>query len=295
MSIFPSLDNIKDDVELKGKINAKFSTIEYQYDTVLKNVTENIWNENVIIQDIINNYDKYLDYGNFQDHITRPIFQKLWTNERWLNCFYNALRYIGGNRITEYYRITICKITYDYCHEIEKPEQNIINSLYKIAEVINHNKVIQLSPIMYQQDALNVCIARYSDINDDVSIRRLNHTIMNLKYDFDQQKIITIYALFFDDNFGSLFRYTMTDTYCPDTDIGRSIYIRINYVLLGILNSMGRSDILNVLKSYSDYITLLNIPKEKLRFSLHIQSISKNYTNIANALLTLADDGYFVY
>lgn len=298
MNPFPSLENIKEDTELKGKINAKFSTIEYQFDTVLKNVENNTWNDAVITQDIINNYDKYLDYGYFLDPITRQIFQKLWTNNKWLKCLYNAFRQIDNIKLNqysrEYYKIVICKIAYDYCNDVDKDYQNqeTIDLLYRLAEYVNHKLLIVLSPIIYPKDALNICIARYSDTDNSISIKRLNHVLMNLKYDLDRQKISTIYYIFFSDTFSSLFRYTMTDLYCPNSEFGKAIYNRINVVLLEILNSMGRPDILNTLKSYSEYTSLLNI--KDVRFSLHTETIQKIYPAINNALHTLADDKYFV-
>jgi hypothetical protein len=255
----------------------KFSTLQYRYETLLDKLENNTINDIHLQLDIVNNYRDYCNYDNFHDPVNRKVFQKLWTNVKFLKCFYNALeantsfdRVIHDN---SYYRTCICKIAYDYYHDIGrfKDTDIVCISLINLTKLINRKEIMILGRFMHQEAATFIAMAKYSSFKANVCIKRVNTFIVKLGYDFDVKNIIDIYAQLYREDFGILFNNTMTDVYIPDTEEQKTEYNRQNTALATILESMPEYDIKNVVEGLYNYIGYLHGTNQNdhLRFSLN--------------------------
>ena len=117
MGFFKSLENLKD---TEPKFSAvRFSTIEYNYDTILENIKNGTFSNAKIEEMIVANSDVYLNYDNFTNKATRKVFQLLWTEPRFLRNFLSVLtKHPEHERVLKHvkqcYKITINRIAYDY-------------------------------------------------------------------------------------------------------------------------------------------------------------------------------------
>ena len=91
MGFFKSLDEITEIED--APIGVKFSTVEYTFDSFLEKIEDGSLSDNKIRSNIEYSYNIYLDYDNFKNPNTRKIFQKLWTNERFLKNLLEVLKY----------------------------------------------------------------------------------------------------------------------------------------------------------------------------------------------------------
>ena len=274
-NLFGSLKNIpKQKVEFATA--PKFSTLQYRYETLIDKLENNTINNSHLEMDIRNNYKDYCNYDNFHDPVNRKAFQKLWTNLKFLKCFYNVLekdnnfdRTIHDNT---YYRTSICKIVYDYYHDIGRFKDNdsVCFSLLEIAKFINRKEVLILSSFMHQEAANFIAMAKYSSFKAGICIRRVNTFIIKLGYDFSVKNIIDIYAQLYRNDFGMLFNNTMLDNIETDTKEQKTMYDRQNTALVTILESMPEYDIKNVINGYTDYAYYIGSKESlKRRFNLY--------------------------
>ena len=273
-NLFGSLKNIpKQNIEFATA--PKFSTLQFRYETLIDKLENNTINNSHLEIDIRNKYKDYCNYDNFHDPTNRKAFQKLWTNKKFLKCFYNVLekdsnfdRTIHDNT---YYRTSICKIAYDYYHDIGrfKDNDNICFSLLEIAKFINRKEVLILSSFMHQEAANFIVIAKYSSFKPNICIKRVNTFIIKLGYDFSVKNIIDIYAQLYRNDFGLLFNNTMTYTYSLDSNEQKTIYDRQNSAIVTILESMPEYDIRNVLEGYFNYLSYLPSNEKNTRFNIY--------------------------
>lgn len=257
-NLFNSLKKIpKQKVEFAAA--PKFSTLQFRYETLIDRLENNTINDSHMEMDIRNNYRDYCNYDNFHDPTNRKSFQKLWTNLKFLKCFYNVLekdsnfdRVIHDNT---YFRTSICKIAYDYYHDIGrfKDNDNVCLTLLEIAKFINRKEVLILSSFMHQEAANFIVMAKYSSFKAGICIRRVNTFIVKLGYDFTVKNIIDIYAQLYRNDFGMLFNNTMIDDISPDTKEQKIMHNRQNTALVTILESMPEYDIKNVLDGFNNY------------------------------------------
>lgn len=308
MSLFPSLDNVKsedEDITLSkdSNLNIKTNIIEYTYETILDRIEKKTINSPALERDILNNFDKYLDYDNFIDPQRSGIFHKFWTNTFFLNAFLNVVKYIGPKNISIYNKISISNIVYNYINQpdINQIDKDVFNLQMQICDVIHHPNVITMSTFMYTKDALQLCIARYSDFDENKCIHRLEVTILQLGYDFSKSQLEGIFDQLFPSNeaFSDLFRYSMTDrldAYLKNDKV-TAVYNRMNNTLLSILNDKGLETIASILMKYSSYCAITistDQYKDKLRKCLHSSIIEKDYPNITTVIHRIAED-YYVY
>ena len=113
MSYFQSLDSIPEEIE-STLTGVSFSTIEYMYDSFLEKIESGKLSD-IKIKDIIV-YGDYLEYDRFIDPKTRIIYQKLWTNKRFLK---NLLELLIENKsflekVRKYYINSVNIIAYEY-------------------------------------------------------------------------------------------------------------------------------------------------------------------------------------
>jgi hypothetical protein len=225
--------------------------------------------------DILNNYKDYCDYDNFHNPANRKSFQELWTNVKFIDCFTHTLeindQLYNTVRNNSYFRTGICKITYDYYHDIGrlKPDDIITTKLLQLVKYINKKEVLILSSFMHEKAANFIALAAYSSFKSEICMRRVNSFILKLGYDFSTKDIINIYSQFYLNNFGSLFNYTMTDIIDMNrlNDNSKKMYNNQNTAILTILESMPSYEMRNVLDGYWNY---LEYDKDKrLRFNIY--------------------------
>ena len=297
MSIFPSLDNLPEESDetlqnLNGSLNLTFSTTEYLFDTFLKGLNGVLTNEQIKYE-IVNYYDKYLDYDNFQSESTRKIFQEIWSNERFLIMFKDSIP-ILKNKINRYHNKVLCKIAYDYYTSFSKDTRNeaVTTLLFMIVSEVNNKEIIPLTTIMDKQSALFIVMSKHSSFEVEECVRRVNEFIIRLGYDFSVDNIIYIYSKLYADCFGTLFNFTMTHFYTHESgdlsNLEYSNYTHMSTALLVILNSMPTNEMEKVINGYKNY-TLMH-PEKKVRFKLHgsmvdYDRLSKHITQLGETEL----------
>ena len=152
MSIFKSLDSIETNIE-STPVGAKFSTIEYSFDSFLKKIEDGTFSDLKIRNTILSNYSEYLNYDNFKNPDTRIIFQSLWTNERFLRNFLSVFSSNDCPEISGFYLTGLNKIAYDYyaigSNAVENSKESIIRDLLiEMVAKANIRIIIQISTVM---------------------------------------------------------------------------------------------------------------------------------------------------
>lgn len=270
MSLFPSLDNIEDNEEepkIEGHLNITFSTIEYTYDTFANKLLNGDMSDYQIQQDICNHYEKYCNYDNFQNPALRDAFKKIWTNKRFLNNFLTVL--IQNKKMKPaigLYNRFICKITYDYYTDIIRKtgsEDQISSLLFKIAGMLNEDKIIPLTNYMYESHALIIAVAANSSFEYAECVNRVNYVIIKALQDLEIVQIIDIYAKVFNGGrFTIIFNATMSDIAKPDmTPPEGAMYLKITKAIFTILNSIPSKEIEKVIRGYKNNLAINNKPQ----------------------------------
>lgn len=295
MSLFPSLDNLPQESDetletLNGSLNLTFSTTEYLFDTFLKGLDGKLTNEQIKYE-IINYYDKYLDYDNFQSESTRKIFQEIWTNERFLIMFKDSLPVLK-NKLNKYHNKVLCKIAYDFYTSFSKDTRNeaVTTLLFMIVTEVNNREIIPLTTIMDKQSALFIVMSKHSSFEVEECVRRVNEFIIRLGYDFSVDNIIYIYSKLYADCFSQLFNFTMTHFYTHEggnlSNLEYSNYTHISTALLVILNSMPTSEMEKVINGYRNYRAMH--PEKQVRFTL--RKNMTDYDRLSKTLSVLGDE-----
>lgn len=285
MSLFKSLDNLKDEQEII--VNPKFSTIGFTYDSFLKKLEDGILGDNKIKTEIING--NFFNYDLFDDPKIRTTFQKIWTNKIFLR---NVIELLDSDKV---YRdkiissnlTSINHIVYDYITS-KNANEEISLLMYDLAKVVDYSYIIKLCAIMPLDIAKIITLARFSSFDNRIAIDRFNNAICTCGLDFSKKNIITIYSIFFSEGFSPLFNITMTTNIETFADRGqKKIYDMISLALLDILEIMTSADIYKVLYNYSEYVSLSNITT--IRFSM--RSLSDDYSRINSVIEELLDKG----
>lgn len=292
MGLFESLDNITPEEEIPTNVdlNIKFSTLEYTYDTFLKKLETNNITDVQIENEILYYYNNLCNYDRFKHSETRTTFQKIWTNERFLNVFCKLCPRLMKDpdfQNNGFYNHTICKIAYDYYSEYGNKEgmfRGVTSVLFRIVETLNANQIIPLTAYMNEIHAMFIILASKSSFDPYECVQRVNEFIMRLGYDFDISTIVYIYSLLYSKKFSELFIATMIQTYDLDTlDTNeKTMYYRINRTLLMILNSMPSGEICTVIKRYDNF---LNLEPHPVRFNLmeKAREYERLYDNMLHA------------
>mgnify|MGYP003398833432 FL=1 len=296
MGIFKSLDNL-DKEKPEVKTSVRFSTIEYNYDTVLKCI-ENGTYSNAKIQILItNNYQIYLNYDNFTNVSTRKTFQALWTNATFLRNFVYVLTQTTDSAkilatIKSRYRITINRITYDYYSASSAEEKNseVCDLLLKLCELVDFEYIRPLTNIVDPTTAKFMTMAVFSSNDIERCVDRLNDLIIKTGFDFSINDIVEIYGRFYSNSFSLLWNYTMTSVYDNLKPNELHNNDRINLALVNILNNMTSEDIYKILYQYSCYVTMMQ--KAKIRFS--VRGLSNDFSRINKVVNVLLDEEVYL-
>ena len=287
MKIFKSLENVHQENDTKPVVNARFSVVEYYYDSFLKKINDCTLSDYKIRENIVNNLEDFCDYDNFQNANTRLVFQEMWRNKRFLTAFKTALPDIR-NRINRYYTTDICIVAYDYYAMPDKDEE-VANLLLDIVAELLNNIVIPLTSIMDRMSALFIAMSRYSSFQQKICASRVNKYIIKLGYDFSVNNIIYIYSKLYANNFSQLFNVTMTNPVEGLEGGHLTNYNRMNVAILTILDSMSEAEMETVLKNYAAVFELMK-DSGKVRFSLH--NISEDFARVKRKVEEVSEEWY---
>lgn len=280
MGLFESLYNKTEDENKVIASPFKFTAIEYSYDTFLKKIKDGEMSDFQIQQHILMHYDNYCNYDNFQNSTLRKTFQKIWSNEKFVQMFYCCTDQIKKDLKT-YYNRFLCKIAYDYCSE--KGENDAVtNYLFQIVRIVNIEEVLPLTQYMKDKDAIFLVICNKSSFENKECIERINKFLIYAGYDFSVRELIDIYLrLSRGEHFSPYFNYTMTLIMDELDQLQSAIYNRSSYAMLIIINSMPMEELIKLLIRYKEFFQYN--PKAVSRFDIY-QINSVEYDRISKAL-----------
>lgn len=293
MSLFESLDDLHDENPVLD-INVSFSVLQYDLETLVKNIENGSFSD-IKIQSIIKyNLKDILDYTNFEKVDTRKLMQDLWTSKRFLNAFLAVFSSdnVIANTIILVYRKELNKLIFDYVF-INTDKDPDIESLYTmIAKLLNAKDIIPLTTILPRNLAWQLCVCRYSSFKIDLCVHNLNFAIINSDIDISVKNIIYVYSRFYADDFSTLFCATMIDVYGdePKSDNAKRLNDRITVAILSILNSMTSMDIELVLTRYANYLSFGKYENRRCQ----IRGLSEDYARINKVVYSLENKGICV-
>lgn len=244
--MFEFLEKIKNPSDEAMKRVCINIPIEY----CLNDFTNAIFDENYTDDDIINKFQNY--YEEFISEVANSDsgkYNNIIINERFLSLLYKL---INIKPISEYTRINLCKIIYNYTLLFPNKEQIILSSLQSIAEVINKNyivKLFKLFPLLDRSLPILLSVVRFSISDDIIAVVRLNKLIEKYPiHIMNEQTIVDIYSILFE-RFTPCFIGTMFDVDIPKGDLIET-YDMISLSVLDILENMPLADIRIVLLGY---------------------------------------------
>lgn len=173
-------------------------------------------------------------------------------------------------------RVSICKVAYDLATLEQFSNSKILQQWRELTQQVNLRQVRSLMGIgLSEADATQICLCRFSSMNEYGNAARVNFVIYGLGYDgsLSEQMIINIYSKIFAGGFTNLFVATMFDRtdlepqYIHDENF-QDIFGTVSNAVLAILNDMTSHEIRMVLKSYAEM--WYSTPRESYpRFSLN--------------------------
>lgn len=290
-----------DDLNIVHNLN--FTNIRYNIDSIinkLKSCEDKEEIKNIINcqHNIIFTYDN-LNNGN------REGVQELFTSMKFLDVMDNISGTLVEN-LKESEIIFINKIIYDYFEYTKQYNSIEINSikdkLLSISYSINSSRIYSLAPVVGVNKARLLSILSYSSYKTEKIVHRINNFILNTE--LNKKDISNIYYIIygapitinnniFDTNseeinnkFVDMFCYSMFE-YCDSDDPEIiEMFNKISSVLMDRLIDISiPSDnpvIYRVLLNYSNMISIMNIDRSKLRFSIKEHNNSEALKNAIN-------------
>lgn len=165
---------------------------------------------------------------------------------------------IANMPVTEMRQLCVNKICYDYFTS-DYNDSKVRQTLIEASKIVNNEEIRQLMAIGLDIDtACNLTFCRYSSVNENVNIKRLNFVICSKDPDvMTIQMIIWIYEKLFD-RIGSLFITTMLEYYVTveaaddalEDNAFMHIMSRVYLAILIMVNNMPISDIHTLIKKY---------------------------------------------
>lgn len=220
------------------------------------------------------------------------------TSDKFLRCYTQAVMTMPVNGSI---RIATNKVLYFILININKApmfsREGLTRQALDLGAVINGPYVEQLISCDLTKDvATDLCISRFSNISEEVNIKRLNFDIACYGPSFmDEQTIVYIYEKLFD-RIGSLFKWTMLEYYTPDqwanelNENFNETYSAISLAILDIVNNMPMEAIRQVISGYvTDWLQLDRPPT---RFSL--RALSADYSRINTIVDALMKNNIYV-
>jgi hypothetical protein len=266
-----------------------------------------------LLEQKINNIDAMPEREMFElvkhsySNILKNIFS---TNDRnYLNMFMTSkfltvlTQVVNVVQLTPQEKTYCNKLSYDY-FTTSNTDPYIRQLFFTLSKSVNKEIIPALLAIGIPHDlAAYMALARYSSIQENVNIKRLNFIICTSNPEImTEQMIVCIYEKLFD-RVTPLFEGIMFDVYeeeewMLDKSTGDNnvmdIYSIISLAILTILNNMPLADIRKVLVSYTgDFTAIYGGDMSLVRFSM--KSLSEDYERILEVVNSLATvEGIYV-
>jgi hypothetical protein len=284
--------------------NLNFTNINYNIDSIINKlkVCDNIDE----IKDIINRQHNIIfTYDNLNNG-NREGVQELFTSMKFLDVMDNISGTLVEN-LKESEIIFINKIIYDYFEYTKQYNSTEINSikdkLLSISYSINSSRIYSLAPVVGVNKARLLSILSYSSYKTEKIVHRINNFILNTE--LNKRDISNIYYIIYDgppmtiinnifekkqleinNKFVDMFCYSMFE-YCDSDDPEIiEMFNKISSVLMDRLIDISipldNPVIYRVLLNYSNMISIMNIDRNKLRFSIKEHNNSEALKNAIN-------------
>lgn len=221
----------------------------------------------------------------YMKRLVEPVF---------LNTFMEVLKNMP---ITQLRRMAVNKLCYSYQFaKIATPD--IQNKLLQISRIVNRPYIDLLRGInLPDEDAMYLCMCRFSSSDEMVNVNRLNYAIYTRGTKMmTEQQIVWIFEKLYDQT-RYLFAATMMetkDTMLPpdgcDEDEFYETFSTLSLALLTIVNNMTIEDIDRLIRIFIDRWIALGRPET--RFSL--RALSGDFGRLRSVVENLSDR-YHVY
>ena len=271
-----------------------------------------------ILKQTIENIDNMTDgeLYNFLSRSYKNILSTLFTKEKigqYIEYFQN-IRFLDIfcevlNKVQYLEKDEIVKINTICYHYITLPSDKIdfmvSNRLLKLSRIINRYYLPRLLGLgLGEELASKLLIARFSDINLNICVKRVDFIIITQPKELMTQNMIhEILCCLYDvmKDYYMVFQYMMLDVipeYDDDdektwwvTDDISEVNSVMNLAILDILDNLPTQSITNIILNYSEGKAMVNT-KAAIRFSL--RTLSEDYYRINNVVNFLTSNGTIV-
>lgn len=221
-----------------------------------------------------------------------PKYIQYFQNVRFIDAFIEVLSTIQFLERDEIVRLnTLC---YHYLTLPEdKQDYMVVNRMIKLSSMVNRYSLPRLLGLGLPEQLANMLlIARYSDINLNICVKRVDFIIITQPKELMNQEMIHQILLILYDTFNEyymVFPYMMMDI-IPEfdednektwwvTDDVSEVNSVLNLAMLEVLNDLPTQEIRKVILNYSEGKTIVN-SSAPIRFSL--KTLSDDYYRINN-------------
>ena len=232
---------------------------------------------------------------------TSKKYVNIFQNVRFLDIFIKVTESVINNGLAFKYldSMVVTRINTICYHYITIPnnmkDDNITVRMIRLADIINRgNKPRLLGLGLSNTLASMLLIARYSDINIEICIKRVNFIIITQNPALMSEKMIEeiiriLYNTYYGE-FNKVFIYSMFDVTERDEEDESTYWVTeeieevdstLNLVLLNILEQLPQNMIYTILLEYAQTCEL-SLSKQPKRFSM--QTISSDYDRIKYAI-----------
>lgn len=228
------------------------------------------------------------------------------TNVRFLDAFIDVVQRLiqQGNYFDRDNIAKINNICYDYItFNISDKNPSVVNRMYMLANIINAPYLPRLLGLGLSNTVSNLLlIARWSNLDPKVCVRRVNFILINQPKALMTQETITkimniLYELDRDQrNYIKIFPHIMMDVLGDYDDADPSTHwitdeiqevdSTLSLAALEILNEFTDSNIRHVLINYTESYNLIHNNKP-IRFSL--RRLSEDYEKVNNVIVNLQE------
>lgn len=227
------------------------------------------------------------------------------TDSRFIDAFNDVLSTIQW--IEKDDAIKLNTIAYHYltlpdCHKTDDD----VNKMLRMSQIVNKAQIPKLLGLGLSNNlATMILLARHSDLNLNVAVKRVDFIIITQPKELMSEKMITeILRVLYDvfNQWHQVFQYMMLDV-LPEYDENNSstwwvtediqeVDSTLNLAMLNILDNLPSNYIRLVLADYAQG-KMLTRPKAPVRFSM--QHLADDYYRINDAVMSLQyNDGVFV-
>lgn len=204
---------------------------------------------------------------------------------------------LNSVQLTYSERLCCNKLSYDYI-TLKDNDPYVHELLFILSKTVNRDRIQSLMCIgIPEKLASYMALARASDQNEQINIKRLNHIMISSCPEslMTIQTIINIYERLFDQ-FRMVFQTTMFDIYDNEewiTDSMLEINSNVSYAVCTILNDMPMKSIMTILRGYTeDFQNLHGGDRTKIRFSM--KALSDDFNRINAIVEQLEEEQVFV-